>query len=347
MATASVNLTGRNILLISTSFFGYEERIADHLRQRGARVTCLDDRPGHSALVKGLVRLKSILIRPWVNAHYARAMGRLAMERFDEILVISPDACHPSILQKLRAAFPQARLVLYMWDSFTNRRIQQVPAFLSHFDRALTFDDADATAYGIHFRPLFFTREAEPGNAAPAFAFSFVGTIHSDRYRILRALAAEADRHHLAYYIYPYLPTRFHYWLFRLLKPEFRGTRPEDFQYSPLAYAEVLRICSASLAILDMEDPGQRGLTIRSLEVFGAGRKLMTSNARVVDYPFYTPERVLVFNREAPVLEPGFFERPAPAPDPAHLRAFSIDGWTDAVFGTDSAPLAPPAAGAG
>jgi hypothetical protein len=182
------------------------------------------------------------------------------------------------------------------------------------------------------FRPLFFAGEPTPPRSDVEYAFSFVGTIHSDRYRVLRALSAQADAAALRYFVYPFLPARFLYWAYRATKREFSGTGATDFRFDPLPYPEVLRVMAASRAIVDIEHPRQRGLTMRTLEVLGAGRKLLTTNVHVTRYPFYSADRVAIIDRAAPHLDPAFFEAPARPLPPAFAERYSLAGWVDDVL---------------
>jgi hypothetical protein len=116
------------------------------------------------------------------------------------------------------------------------------------------------------------------------------------------------------------------------VKREFRATRPSDFRFAPLPYREVLRVMGASRGIVDVEHPRQRGLTMRTLEVIGAGRKLLTTNLNVKNYPFFSPERIAIIDRHRPRLDPAFFCDPAPPLPDAFAESYSLRGWVDSVF---------------
>ena len=327
---------GKNILVISPKFFGYEGRIVEHLSSQGAHVTFLDERPGNSPWVKVLIRINSIFIKPTIYKYYADALIRLKGIKFDFVLIISPECCNSQIVNKIKEQYPGTKLILYMWDSFRNKRPckeADVPAFLGLFDRCLSFDEDDSKRYSMVFRPLFFVDQGRRGPATPIeYAFSFIGTIHSDRYRILKLICEQMDAQGLRYFTYPFLASRAHYWWYRLTKPEFRGTRAAEFFYQPLSYQEVMRVFGASTAILDVEHPEQRGLTMRTLEVIGAGKKLITTNATIKDYPFYDPSRVSLIARGNPEIAKAFINNPAGAAPTSVIDPYEIHGWANEVF---------------
>lgn len=332
---AGVDLAGRRILLVAARFFGYHERILAHLARRGAFGRWVDERPYNSAVGKALVRVSPRAMAPLAERYYEAILASLEDRRFDDILFVSPEASTAGVVQRFRAQFPDARLLLYMWDAFANKGRRDPRSFIRLFDRASTFDAEDARTYGIAFRPLFYCDDVEwpPPARDPAFALSFIGTIHSDRYRILRSLCRQLDGTGLRYFAFPYVSSRLLYWTYRAVKPEFRGTTPADFRFDPMPYPEVLRTLADSAAVLDIEHPNQRGLTMRTLEVLAAGQKLVTTNAEVRSYPFFSEERVWVLDRRDPRIDPAFL-RTRPSPMPASYAAdFSIAAWTDEVFG--------------
>jgi hypothetical protein len=326
-------LRGRKILVISPRFFGYERRIVDNMVSRGATVEWLDERPGNSTALKALTRLSPSAMAPLARRHYGRALARMAGRQFDDILLVNPESSTPDTIRRFRSQFAGSRLLLYMWDSFGNKPRSDPRAFVGLFDRALTFDPVDAEQYGISFRPLFYSEEPEPqAVSGQEFAFSFIGTIHSDRYRVLRAMCRQADEAGLRYFVYPFLQSRLVYWRFRFTKGEFRGTRPADFHFDGMAYPDVLRVMRSSTAIIDVEHPRQRGLTMRTLEVLGSGRKLVTTNPHIRSYPFFSEDRIWLLDRRELKVDPEFFREPAP-PMPAGFAAkYSLAAWVDEVF---------------
>lgn len=333
--SARTELAGRRILLVTPRFFGYHERIVAHLTGRGASAEWIDERPGNSPIAKAALRISPQRMAPYAQRYYERALETLAGRDFDDVLFVSPEATTPRVVQRFRSRFPRARLLLYMWDSFENKGRHDPAAFIQLFDRVSTFDGEDAAEFRIPFRPLFYCdgaqRPAPVGD--PEYAFSFVGTIHSDRFRVLRSLCQQADGLGLRYFVYPYLGSRLLYWGYRVAKPEFRGTRPADFRFAPLPYPEVLRVLATSTAVVDVEHPDQRGLTMRTLEVLGAGQKLVTTNAHVRSYPFFSEDRVWVLDRHDVRVDPAFFRTRAP-PMPASFAAeYSLTAWADAIFG--------------
>ena len=45
--------------------------------------------------------------------------------------------------------------------------------------------------------------------------------------------------------------------------------------------------------VVDVENPGQHGLTMRSIEIIGLKRKFITTNPDIVNYDFYNSNNMI------------------------------------------------------
>ena len=129
-----------------------------------------------------------------------------------------------------------------MWDSFENKGRTDPPGLIRLFDRAPSFDPVDADRFGIPFRPLFYCDEAGKSiGVDPGLAFSLVGTIHRDRYRILRPVPA-GGRGRSPLLLLPFPPEPPRLLAFPFDSAGVLGTPPADSRFDPLPYPEVLRV---------------------------------------------------------------------------------------------------------
>jgi hypothetical protein len=62
----------------------------------------------------------------------------------------------------------------------------------------------------------------------------------------------------------------------------------------PKEYAQLL---AASSTVLDIPIPNQTGISIRTIETIGAKRKLITTNKNVHFEEFFTPESILIIDK--------------------------------------------------
>jgi hypothetical protein len=326
-------LNGKRVLLVAPRFFGYEREIGDELRHQGAVVDWLPDRPFDSPAMTALTKLNSKWILPLAERLYERMLNEFGARNYDIVLVVNGQTLSRHTLQRLRRAYPLAQFVLYLWDSVANRPNTRDNFTL--FDRVYTFDPRDAANYQLLLRPLFFGHgfnATEPLTTPVSYQISFVGTAHTDRYSVVSRLRTGLREGVIAYwYLYLQAPWVMHY--YRWTKPNMRHANVKDFNFVPLAAVDVQSVFLGSQSILDIEHPSQVGLTMRTFEALGASKKLVTTNADVRNYDFYSSYNVCIIDRETPRIPDGFLETPfRPLPEVIRKR-YSISGWLMELLG--------------
>ena len=323
-------LDGKRVLLVAPRFFGYERDIRNELERRGALVDWLPDRPFDTPLMTALTRLKTQWVLPAADLLYRRLLSQMGTTHYDTILVVNGQTLSTKMLRTLRSSFPAAKFVLYMWDSMDNRR--GVVGNLPLFDATYSFDPQSARHYGMRLRPLFFSKGFErPPHDDFKYNLSFVGTAHTDRYAVVSQLR-RALPPGLSSYWYLFLQAPWVYHAYRLSNPAMREARRDEFQFVPLDKTKLQSVFSCSRAIVDIEHPRQRGLTMRTFETMGSHKKLITTNAQVRDYDFFNKDNICVVDRAAPRVTNAFLESPfVPVPSELYQR-YSIEGWVDEVL---------------
>jgi hypothetical protein len=300
------DLVHKKVLLIAPRFFGYEKAIMQQLTQLGATVDFLADRPYSKPWQTGLTRIAPFVIQPFIDRFYQAKLDTLISNRYDLVFIINGQTLSKKILQRLKNTYPHAKFVLYLWDSVQNRP-KSVKNFI-FFDKVLTFDSVDARKYGIGLRALFFTPEFENlDNTTHQFDISFIATMHSDRYKIVLEVIKKLPSH-LKTYWYFYLQAKWVFYLYALTKKLFRQSTIKTFRFSPIDKLQLKQVFKDSKAILDIEHPNQKGLTMRTLETLGANKKLITTNPRVKEYDFYKKENIFVIDRNNPDIPTTFWD---------------------------------------
>ncbi|MBT2374814.1 DUF3880 domain-containing protein [Pseudomonas fluorescens] len=331
----SFSLGNKKILYVAPRFFGYENEIRDELTRRGADVTFLLDRPFESALLKAVTRVRRSWVMGAADRYYAEEMKSLADRDFDYVFVVNGQTLSTETLAQWRSFYPRAKFILYMWDSFRNRRLifNNIP----YFDHVFSFDRDDAEKYSLNFRPLFFSAGFE--SVVPhekRYDISFIGTAHSDRFSIVRQIDNGLDVTAKRFW-YLYLQAPWVFWLYRVINSGFRSARRSDFKFESISKADVQSVFNASDAILDIEHPQQTGLTMRTLETLGARKKLVTTNKNVKSYDFYFEGNICVVDRKQPRIPQDFFSIPYVDVPPQVYNRYRLAGWVDEIFGSADA----------
>ncbi len=328
-----LDVQGKKILYVGSKFFGYELEITNALRQAGAEVDFVSDSPTTSKLMRGVMRVRRELVLPLADRYVFKMVEAFARSHYDVVFVVTGEVLTPRTLAWLRARYPAAQFVLYLWDALRNKRLLEHN--LPFFDRCLSFDATDAKRYGMVFRPLFYSPGFAQNTAhATQYHLSFIGTAHSDRARIVQNVEAALPPN-TKFFKYLYLQAPWVYWVHKLGNAAYKGVAQDAFTFEPMPKAQVQKVFFSSLAVLDIEHPGQTGLTMRTCETIGAQKKLITTNAMVKATNFYRPENILVIDRHsAPQIPDAFFSTPYQALPQALYETYSLQGWLNDVLGS-------------
>lgn len=319
------SLQGKKVLYVAPRFFGYEKEIEDELVRRGAEVDFVLDRPFDTPFMKAITKMRREWIIGSADRYYSAELNKLGNKEYDLVFVISGQTLSASTLARWRVACPAAKFILYMWDSFANRR--SAVDNLQFFDHCFSFDRNDSVKYGLNFRPLFFSPGFEAAQQLESkFDISFVGTAHTDRYAVVSALRKKlGDKVNSFWYLF--LQAKWVFWLYKIINPAFRKAKISDFNFSSLSKLAVQEVFFSSKAVLDIEHPLQTGLTMRTLETLGSRKKLITTNSDVGSYDFFSPENICVIDRGFPEIPADFLSGSYVDVSPEIYQKYRLEGW--------------------
>lgn len=294
-----INLKGKKILFFSPAFFGYENKIKDKMTELGAIVDMFDERSVSKSWQKALLKVNPNIFNRRTEKYYFDILKKVSKKEYDYILFIKCDMPTKKVLIRYKEVFQNAKLCLHMWDSIKN--IPNVQEKFQYFDHITSFDRYDClNNERIKFRPLFYCdeyRKEIKTDQKYEYDLCFIGTIHSDRYKVLKEIEQKAQKMQKRLYIYPYIQSKFAYCFYKLVKKEFRKTRGSDFKFEKMTSKDIAQIVEQSKAIIDIQHPRQTGLTMRTIEMLGMNKKIITTNEDIANYDFYNPKNIQIISR--------------------------------------------------
>lgn len=328
-------LNDKNILIFSPQFFGYGQEIAQKLKQFGASVDYYDERPDNDFITKAMIRVNKAFIKKKIKKYYEDIIDILAINHYDYVLFLNPEAISTKHIQKLRDFQSKAIFIIYMWDSLQNKK--KTTDILPYFDKKYTFDKEDSldTTNGFCFRPLFFLDSYSMINKkkdSPLTDLLFVGTVHSDRYELLMKIKEVCLQINLKTDFFLFFQSKILFYIQKLTNKSFRNARMEEFKFVPLQNEMLIEKIQNSKVILDIQHPDQKGLTMRTIEMIGARKKLITTNKEIMGYDFYCPSNIFWIDRRNIVLDRKFFDTEFTELDKSIYNKYSIEGWLTDVF---------------
>ncbi len=301
----------KRILMFCTGFFGYDKRLAGAFRSAGYEVDLFDERPGTGFLHKSCIRFNVSLYRPVIRKYIRSVIEKVKENEYDYIFVVKGEGITEEAIEMLREAFPKAKTILYLWDSVQN--IPECVDRMRHYHKVFTFDPEDAKKYSLGFRPLFYAEEYESYDSdKPAeywYDVSFIGTAHTDRPYIVNAVSDLCQKQNKKCFSFLYSPHIMVYYFNRLFNPYYRKVKKEDLSFSPMSSDRIREIYDHTRCVLDVEHSGQRGLTMRTIELVGMKKKIITTNRLIQNYDFYHPANVCILDRANPVIDESFWEQ--------------------------------------
>ena len=327
-----MNFDGRKILFLSPNFFGYEKAIQKRLEELDGKVDFYNERPSDSVLSKGIIRVKSSLYQKKIDQYYRKILNEISSQRYNFLLLIKGESVPFFFLEKFREANPKAVMIYYSYDAVSE--YPKSEKLYPYFDQNFTFEPSDSTKYNLHFRPLFFLDEYLNSkiNNSSKYQVSFIGSAHTDRYLVGEKVRQEADKLSLKTYFYYYAPGKTAFKLKKIFDKNLQKFDSKKLSFKKLSHSEIKKIYEDSFAVLDVNKPFQAGLTMRTFEALASGKKLITTNSDVKNYPFYSEDNICILNREHISLKPEFFEKPFRHLEQAVFEKMSLDSWIECLF---------------
>ncbi|WP_312389852.1 hypothetical protein [Chryseobacterium sp.] len=331
-----INLKGKKILFLAVSFFQYEKAIAKRLSELGAEVDFYDERPSNSNFTKGIIRFNKNLYQSVINHYYAKIINDIQHKKYDYFLLIKGEAVPTYFLEKIKALNPEMEMVYYNFDP-----LKEYPTLISnlkYFDKKFTFERNDAVTYNLSFRPLFYLDEYKNLNQntqSSEYDIIFIGSAHTDRYIVGEKVKTIANQLKLRSFFYYYAMGRIAFRLRKLMDKNLKQFDNKKLSFDKLSHQQIIDYYKKTKSVLDINKPFQNGLTIRTFEVLASGRKLITTNVDIKNYPFYNPKNILVIDRENLQLDQCFFNSEFEKMDEKTLYMMSLDSFIECLFMKD------------
>lgn len=316
-------------LFISSDFFGYAREIKNELERQGRSVLWSDDRPAQDTASKIAIRLTPKLLKEKSDQFFATLAARASKHPIRDVLVIKGEALSTDAIKHLRAILPNARFVLYFWDSYRNMPSESRHK-VSLFDRALSFDPVDvANDPRLAYRPLFFLEDYRNlPKTDEDIDLLFFGTAHTDRYAVVKRIERILPST-MRFEKILYVPSELIYKVRRVVDPAFWFARRAEFVFQPQPKHLLLQLIARSRMVVDIERTIQSGYTMRTCEMLGAEKKLITTNPEVVKSDFYRPSNIALIDRRNPIIPERFLLSPYEKIPSKVVNRYSLKGWIE------------------
>lgn len=323
----------KKILLFVPKFFNYECEILKKLESLGADVDYYDERMNPNNITKALIRFHKNLIKEKIQKYYLKIISETQTKEYDFVFFINPETVTKELLVELKEKQKKAKFIIYLWDSIKNKK--NAKEILDNFDKHFSFDKQDCIEdKRFKFRPLFYLDEyaSMSNKSTNIYDLSFIGTAHSDRYNILKNLKNQALKNKLNCYFFMYFSSKVLFYFKKITDKSYKNTSINDFTFKSISKKEILEKISNSKVIIDIQHPKQTGLTMRTIEMLGIKKKLITTNKDIVNYDFYNPNNIKIIDRENPILDIDFIKSTYLEVESKVYEKYGIEKWLEEIF---------------
>lgn len=328
-----LNLKNKKILVILPKYFGYEKAIINILRKNKAEVFFIyenmDDINYRYRLINAYLPR---MIPSLMNRYFYNIIKKLPND-LDYVLVIRGKFLSEYIISYMRKNFlTKCKFIMYQWDSVKNNTNSiKISKF---FDKNFTFDETDAKKYKWDYRPLFYIEELLNNNTEKNIDILYICSLHSKRVTVLNILKQFCKNKGLVLYSHMY-SKRIVFYKRKYInrRKEYLAANNNDICFNSLSLNNIYELYSKSKIVFDYTHPGQRGLTMRTIECLGNECKLITNNELVKYADFYNSNNIYIYNENKIKIPESFIKIPYETESKNILKKYSLESWIKEILG--------------
>lgn len=322
--------------MIASQYFGYYQKIEEELKLLGFSVDTFSDRPTQNSLFRAVSRINPKLVRKKVGLYFESIIEATKNTKYDYVFFVrGMSYCFSDeMMKKLKATQSSAKFLSYQWDSIIN--LHDIESFWHYFDRCFSFDRIDTLKHEkLEFLPLFYDRDYEELGKQKTDEFEYdccyIGTAHPKKFKFINEMSEKLKGVYDKQFIYHYMPSKLKFFYHKLKNVEYKKAKLSDFKLDTLSKDKTMQIVKHSKCVLDSPQDNQDGATIRVIESLAAKVKLITTNKDLVNYDFYNPKNIYIYDGEFD-FENEFFKEPYCDVDEKIYEKYSLRGFLKQIF---------------
>lgn len=328
-----LNLENKKILLILPKYFGYEKFIINRLRKSNAEVFFIYENVDNIRYSYRFVNAYLPKIMPGITDKYFYNRIKKLPQNLDYVLVVRGQFLSNHIMSYMRKKFlKKCKFVMYQWDSIKNNaNAVEISKF---FDKIFTFDKIDAKTYKWNYRPLFYIEDLVNNDNNKTIDILYICSLHSRRVTILNILKEFCKEQGLVLYSHMYSKLIVFYkrkYISR--RKEYLAANNKDVCFNSLSLNDTYKLYNKSKIVFDYTHPGQKGLTIRTIECLGNGCKLITNNELVKYADFYNSNNIYIYKEDNIKIPDKFINTPYNRPQKDIFEKYSLKSWLEEILG--------------
>lgn len=304
-------------------------------------IPCEDEYVQHDKLYMPCYGLKKSLRKihehiPFPGKSHWYGSWKENVEKYDTVIIFD-GIRGKDVIEFIYEKNPTARIIIYYINRFRRGAKNDPDKFKNMPCELWSFDKGDCEREGMSHNVFcynyvfldeinaqaFEKRSLHGGEICDAF---FIGV---DKNRLARLLALED------------LLQKYDYTTKFILQKAPRGSYENSSERERkvlidkgISYHEIIKLISQSKCIVELQEQGQTGLTLRAMEALFFQKKLLTDNKEVMKCDFYRQENIFVLGHDEDRRLADFLRVPYQNVSEEIVSQYTWEAWLDRFFAT-------------
>lgn len=241
-------------------------------------------------LFKLLKKVKISILGKWKNE----------INKYDKFIIFE-SLYNEKVAKKIKRTKKENKVIVYFWNYIDDNNKYILND--KNIDEFWTFDKNDAKKYNMKYNPQFYTKNVKVQDEQNKYDVLFLGrpkTRKKDIVDLEKKLKEEGIQTN-----------------FKIIENE------KDY----VSYDEYLKMIAESKCILDYNQEGQVGLSLRPMEALFLERKLITNNTDIKNYDFYNHDNIFILGEDNINEIKEFINKPYKKIDQDIIDYYDFDQW--------------------
>lgn len=241
-------------------------------------------------LFKLLKKVKISILGKWKNE----------INKYDKFIIFE-SLYNEKVAKKIKRTKKENKVIVYFWNYIDDNNKYILND--KNIDEFWTFDKNDAKKYNMKYNPQFYTKNVKIQDEQNKYDVLFLGrpkTRKKDIVDLEKKLKEEGIQTN-----------------FKIIENE------KDY----VSYDEYLKRIAESKCILDYNQEGQVGLSLRPMEALFLERKLITNNTDIKNYDFYNHDNIFILGEDNINEIKEFINKPYKKIDQDIIDYYDFDQW--------------------